>query len=57
MGFFGGLSRLGVMRGDGRASLLVTRVRAVGILLDEGSALSNCGGGGVGEGVEEVVGF
>ena len=51
------LAVLGVVRRGGRASGLVVGVWAVGILTDEGSALADSRRRGVGEGVEEIVGF
>lgn len=46
-----------VMRGHGQSCLLVARVRAEGVLLDEGSSLSDRRRRGPRERVEEVVGL
>ena len=51
------LSSLRVMRGHGQSCLLVARVRAKGVLLDEGGSLSDGRGRGPRKRMEEVVGL
>lgn len=50
------LERLGVMGAFGLTSLLVVRMRTVGVLLHKGSATANDGRRRRGEVVEQVVG-
>lgn len=53
----GGLVLFGIDGRGGGPGRLVRRVRTVGVLSHEGGATADLRGGGVGEGVEEVVGL
>ena len=53
----GGLVLFGIDGRGGSPGRLVRRVRTVGVLSHEGGATADLRGGGVGEGVEEVVGL